>query len=122
MPQLIPILGTIFSAIGSAAPVLGGLASAATLGEGIASAVSGPPKMSYTPPVSTQSQQPQVSTPPQIPTTGLPPTISPSTVQLSNATTAANDQARGGGGLSPLFTQLLEGTQTGVVPYTTGQG
>jgi hypothetical protein len=95
MPQgLVALLPLIF----------GGVSTGITAGEAIANAVSGPP---------------QVSTPPAIPTTG-PPKISPSTAIQSSDQTAADVQARGGGGLSPLFTQLLEGQGGGGggTPYT----
>jgi hypothetical protein len=98
VPAVIPLLGTIFSIVG------GGVGA----GEAIASAVSGPPK---------------VSTPPTVPTAATP-TVSPSAVSQANSTSAADIQARGGGGLSPLFTQLIEegigggGTAGGGVPYT----
>lgn len=111
MPQIIPVLATVFSAIGSAAPVIAGVSGAVGLGESIANMTSGPPK---------------VSQPPTLPTapTALPPAISPSAVSQANSTSAADIQARGGGGLSPLFTQLIEqgigggGSAGGGVPYT----
>jgi hypothetical protein len=99
MPAVIPLLGTIFSIVG------GGVGA----GEAIANAVSGPPS---------------VSQPPNVPT-NAPPKIAPSTVSAANSSTAADIQARGGGGLSPLFTQLIEGQPIpdssgggGGVPYT----
>ena len=99
MPQgLVALLPLIF----------GGVSTGITAGEAIANAVSGPPS---------------VSQPPNIPT-NAPPKIAPATVAAANSSTAADIQARGGGGLSPLFTQLIEGTPTpesssgGGVPYT----
>lgn len=108
MPPVLAALPVIFGALSTAAPVIGAVTGAVGLGETIANAASGPP---------------QVSQPPNL--QQLPPRISPSTIQAGGDTTAADLQARGGGGLSPLFTQLIEGQLGGGgggTPYTTASG
>jgi hypothetical protein len=109
MPFLLPILTTVFSALGTAAPAIGAATGLAGLGESIYGA----------------TQTPQVQTPPDISslvnTPATPPatppnaaTVNPSQLLQSSRTTGADLQARGGGGLSNTFYDLIT---AGQVPY-----